>query len=99
MSAFWSCGKSQLMIENPINRCLVITAMVSDMTKNAYGSVTIYIQRDLPGQARESNWLPALDDKAYLVMNLYWLKSATDALSVRPVGKGAGSLPGIVIVK
>jgi hypothetical protein len=29
------------------------------MKKNADGSVTLYIQKDSPGKAKESNWLPA----------------------------------------
>ncbi len=103
VNAFWSVtmydGKSQLMVENPINRYLINTAMVSDMTKNADGSVTIYIQKDSPGKDKEANWLPAPDDTAYLVMRLYWPKPASEALSVLPVGKGTWSPPGIVMVK
>ncbi|KAA0890312.1 DUF1254 domain-containing protein [Pusillimonas sp. ANT_WB101] len=101
VNAFWSVtmydGKSQLLIKNPINRYLVNTAMASDMTKNADGSVTIYIQKDSPGKAKEANWLPAPDDTAYLVMRLYWPKPATEALSVLPVGKGTWQPPGVVV--
>ena len=75
-------GKSQLLIENPINRYLVNTAMASDMTKNSDGSLTIYIQKESPGKDKEANWLPAPDDTAYLVMRLYWPKPATESLSV-----------------
>ena len=101
VNAFWSVtmydGKSQLMVENPINRYLVNTAMVSDMKKNADGSVTIYIQKDSPGKDKEANWLPAPNDTAYLVMRLYWPKPATEAVSILPVGKGTWKPPGIVI--
>jgi hypothetical protein len=101
VNAFWSVtmydGKSQLLIENPINRYLVNTAMVPDMQKNADGSLTIYIQKDSPGKAREANWLPAPDDTAYLVMRLYWPKPETEALSILPAGKGSWQPPGIVI--
>ena len=103
VNAFWSVtmydGKSQLMIENPINRYLVNTAMASEMTENADGSVTIYIQKDSPGKDKEANWLPAPNDTAYVVMRLYWPKPASDALSVLPVGKGTWSPPGIMVVK
>ena len=103
VNAFWSVtmyyGKSQLMVENPINRYLVNTSMVRDMEKNADGSVTIYIQKDSPGKAREANWLPAPDDTAYLVMRLYWPKPANAPLSVLPVGKGTWQPPGVVLVK
>jgi hypothetical protein len=101
VNAFWSVtmyyGKSQLMVENPINRYLVNTAMVPDMKKNADGSLTIYIQKDSPGKANEANWLPAPDDTAYMVMRLYWPKPATEAISVLPVGKGTWKPPGVVV--
>ncbi len=103
VNAFWSVtmyyGKSQLMVENPINRYLVNTAMASQMKKNADGSLTIYIQKDSPGKDKEANWLPAPNDTAYLVMRLYWPKPATEALSVLPVGKGTWTPPGIVVAK
>ena len=103
VNAFWSVtmyyGKSQLMVENPINRYLVNTAMASQMKKNADGSLTIYIQKDSPGKDREANWLPAPNDTAYLVMRLYWPKPATEALSVLPVGKGTWTPPGVVVAK
>ena len=103
VNAFWSVtmyyGKSQLMVENPINRYLVNTAMASPMKKNADGSLTIYIQKDSPGKDKEANWLPAPNDTAYLVMRLYWPKPATEALSVLPVGKGTWTPPGVVVAK
>lgn len=103
VNAFWSVtmyyGKSQLMVENPINRYLVNTAMASHMKKNADGSLTIYIQKNSPGKDKEANWLPAPNDTAYLVMRLYWPKPATEALSILPVGKGTWTPPGIVVAK
>lgn len=103
VNAFWSVtmyyGKSQLMVENPLNRYLVNTAMTSDMKKNSDGSLTIYIQKDSPGKDREANWLPAPNDTAYLVMRLYWPKPATEAVSVLPVGKGTWKPPGIVVAE
>ena len=101
VNAFWSVtmyyGKSQLMVENPIDRYLVNTAMVSDMKKNADGSVTIYIQKDSPGKAKEANWLPAPSESAYMVMRLYWPKPDSEAVSVLPVGKGTWKPPGFVV--
>ena len=75
-NAFWSVtmydGKTQLLIENPINRYLINSPMLPDLSKNPDGSVTIYIQKDSPGTDKESNWLPAPDGPIYLAMRLYW---------------------------
>ena len=63
VNAFWSVtmydGKTQLLIENPINRYLINSPMLPAMKKNPDGSLTLYIQKDSPGKAKESNWLPA----------------------------------------
>ncbi len=63
VNAFWSVtmydGKSQLLIENPINRYLINSPMLPNMKKNADGSLTLYVQNKSPGADKESNWLPA----------------------------------------
>ena len=78
-NAFWSVtmydGKTQLLIENPINRYLINSPMLPDLKKNPDGSLTLYIQKDSPGKDTESNWLPAPDGPIFLVMRLYWPKS------------------------
>jgi hypothetical protein len=80
VKAFWSVtmydGKTQLLIDNPINRYLINSPMLPDLKKNADGSLTIYIQKDSPGADKEANWLPAPDGPIYLVMRLYWPKEA-----------------------
>jgi hypothetical protein len=77
-NAFWSVtmydGKTQLLIENPINRYLINSPMLPDLKKNEDGSLTLYIQKDSPGKEKESNWLPAPDGPIYVVMRLYWPK-------------------------
>jgi hypothetical protein len=78
VNAFWSVtmydGKTQLLIENPINRYLINSPMLPDLKKNPDGSLTLYIQKDSPGADKESNWLPAPDGPIYMVMRLYWPK-------------------------
>src|SRR5437762_2976392 len=80
VNAFWSVtmydGKTQLLIENPINRYLINSPMLPDMKKNADGSLTLYIQNKSPGKDKEANWLPAPDGPIYMVMRLYWPKEA-----------------------
>ena len=98
VNAFWSItmydGKTQLLIENPINRYLVNSPMLPNMKKNANGSLTLYIQNKSPGADKEANWLPAPNGDIYLVMRLYWPK--TEAPSVLPAGEGTWKPPGIV---
>jgi hypothetical protein len=98
VNAFWSVtmydGKTQLLIENPINRYLINSPMLPGMKMNADGSLTIYIQKDSPGADKESNWLPAPDGPIYLVMRLYWPKA--EAPSILPPGEGTWKPPGIV---
>jgi hypothetical protein len=98
VNAFWSVtmydGKTQLLIENPINRYLINSPMLPKMKKNGDGSLTLFIQKDSPGKAKEANWLPAPNDLIYLVMRLYWPK--TEAPSILPAGAGSWSPPGIV---
>ena len=82
-------GKTQLLIENPINRYLINSPMLPDMKKNADGSLTLYIQKDSPGADKEANWLPAPNGPIYLVMRLYWPK--TEPPSILPPGEAPGS--------
>src|SRR5436190_4955284 len=98
VEAFWSVtmydGKSQLLIENPINRCLINSPMLPGLKKNPDGSLTLHIQKDSPGKAKESNWLPAPNDTIYLVMRLYWPKETPP--SILPAGEGTWQPPAIV---
>jgi hypothetical protein len=100
VNAFWSVtmydGKTQLLIENPINRYLINSPMLPGMKTNADGSLTLYIQNKSPGADRESNWLPAPNGDIYLVMRLYWPK--TEAPSILPPGNGTWKPPAIALV-
>ncbi len=99
VNAFWSVtmydGKTQLLIENPINRYLINSPMLPQMKKNADGSLTLYTQNKSPGADKESNWLPAPNGPIYLVMRLYWPK--TEPPSILPPGEGTWKPPGIQV--
>ena len=101
VNAFWSVtmydGKTQLLVKNPINRYLINSPMLPELKKNKDGSLTIYIQKDSPGKALESNWLPAPDGPIYLVMRLYWPK--TEPPSILPPGEGTWQPPALVKVQ
>jgi hypothetical protein len=98
VNAFWSItmydGSTQLLVKNPINRYLVNSPMLSNMSKHADGSLTLYIQKDSPGKDKEANWLPAPDGPIYLIMRLYWPK--TEEPSILPPGLGSWHPPGVV---
>lgn len=91
VNSFWSVtmydGKTQLLIDNPINRYLINSPMLPSMKKNADGSLTMYIQKDSPGNGKEANWLPAPSGPIYMVMRLYWPKDTPP--SILPPGEGS----------
>ena len=79
VNAFWSvtmyAGKTQLLVENPIDRYLVNSPMLPELKLAADGSLTLYIQKDEPTDPdQKANWLPAPDGPIYMVMRLYWPK-------------------------
>lgn len=98
VNAFWSVtmydGKTQFLIQNPINRYLINSPMLPSLKKNPDGSLTLYIQKDSPGKDKESNWLPAPDGPIYLVMRLYWPRP--EAPSILPPGQGSWKPPALV---
>lgn len=101
VNAFWSVtmyyGDSQFLVENPIDRYLINSPMLSDMKKNNDGSLTLYLQKDSPGKDKESNWLPAPAGPIYLALRLYYPSPATEASSVLPPGKGSWGPPGVKV--
>ena len=101
VNAFWSVtmydGKTQLLIDNPINRYLINSPMLPGMKKGADGSVTIYIQKDAPSADKKANWLPAPDGPIYMIMRLYWPKETPP--SVLPPGDGTWRPPAIVVAQ
>ena len=101
VNAFWSVtmydGKTQLLIENPINRYLINSPMLPILKKNADGTLTLYIEKDAPSADKKSNWLPAPDGPIYMVMRLYWPK--TEPPSILPPGAGTWQPPAIQVVQ
>jgi hypothetical protein len=73
--AFWSLtmydGASKLLVENPLKRYLINSRMLDSLARNADGGVTLYLQHDSPGQARQSNWLPTPAGPFYAVLRVY----------------------------
>lgn len=79
VNAFWSLTMyklpSQLLVKNPINRYLINSPMPPHLKLDRDGGLTIYIQAESPGPARQANWLPAPKGPFMLAMRYYWPKS------------------------
>lgn len=75
VKAFWSLtmydGKTQLFIENALDRYLLNSNMAEQFKTEKDGSLVLYIAKDSPGPERISNWLPAADGPFYMVLRLY----------------------------
>ena len=75
VKSFWSLsmydGKTQLFIDNPLNRYLLNSNSINDFVYGEDGSLTLYVQKDSPGKELEANWLPAPDGPFYSVLRLY----------------------------
>lgn len=89
VTAFWSLtmydGKTQLLIDNSLNRYLLNSPMMDSFVMGEDGSLTIYIQKESPGTALEANWLPAPDGPFYAIMRLYGpKKEALEGTWVNP---------------
>ena len=70
---FWSLtmyDKNYFFVANPLNRYSISPRQ--NLKPNSDGSVTLYLQKDSPGAALESNWLPAPAGEFALMLRLYW---------------------------
>ncbi|HEX6224625.1 MAG TPA: DUF1214 domain-containing protein, partial [Chryseolinea sp.] len=75
VKSFWSLtmydGKTQLLVDNPLDKYLVNSTMKDAFVRNRDGSVTLYVQNESPGKKLEANWLPAPNGPFYCIMRLY----------------------------
>jgi hypothetical protein len=75
VKAFWSVtmydGKTQLFIENTLDRYLLNSTTMDDYVRGKDEALVFHIAKDSPGKDLEPNWLPAPDGPFYLVMRLY----------------------------
>lgn len=77
VEGFWSLtlyNDKHLFSPNPLNRYSLGTKNKS-LKYNDDGSLTLYVQNDSPGAAKEANWLPAPKDADFsLYIRTYWPK-------------------------
>ncbi|TPG67763.1 DUF1254 domain-containing protein [Pseudomonas arsenicoxydans] len=83
VNAFWSLTMYELpgswLVDNPLNRYLINSPMLSQLKRDVDGGVTLYIQHESPGKDKEANWLPAPKGPFAMYMRLY--RPAEQALS------------------
>jgi hypothetical protein len=78
VNAFWSLTMyelpASLLTENPLNRYLINSVMEPKLIRDPDGGITLHIQHQSPGPAREANWLPAPKGPFFMVLREYWPK-------------------------
>jgi len=86
VKGFWSLtlyNDVHFFNTNPLNRYSLGTKNKT-LKYNPDGSLTLYAGARSPGKDKESNWLPAPNGPAYVVMRLYWPKDAAFNGSWKP---------------
>ena len=81
VEGFWSLtmyDAGYFFVDNPLNRYSISERQ--PLKANADGSIDLYLQNELPGAEKESNWLPAPKGKFLLMMRLYWPKEANPSI-------------------
>ena len=80
VNAFWSLTlydlPASLLFANSLDRYLINSPMLPSLKRDADGGITLYVQNELPGAEKESNWLPAPKGPFFTVLRLYWPKPA-----------------------
>lgn len=78
VNSFWSLTMykmpESLLVANPINRYLINSPMLPDLTRDPDGGITVYVQNKSPGAGKETNWLPAPEGPFQMILRLYWPK-------------------------
>lgn len=73
--AFWSLTlydtRTRGLVENPLNRYQITSGMLNRLQLDADGGLTLYLQNQSPGVAKESNWLPTPNGAFYGLLRMY----------------------------
>ena len=75
VQAFWSASmydEQGHLVANPLSRYAI--GDKDGLKRNGDGSVDVYIQKDSPGNDKETNWLPAPGGPFAVMLRLYWPK-------------------------
>ncbi len=78
VNAFWSVTMyklpESLLVDNPIDRYVINSPMLPNLTTNADGSLTLFVQNSPPESDKQPNWLPAPPGPFTIFVRLYWPK-------------------------
>ncbi|MYL82268.1 DUF1254 domain-containing protein [Desulfovibrio aerotolerans] len=81
VEGFWSLtmyNAEYFFVANPLNRYTLSAR--NDLTKNADGSVDLYLQNENPGPEKASNWLPTPTGRFIPMLRLYWPKETPPSI-------------------
>lgn len=78
--AFWSLtmydGKTQLLVDNPLKRYLINSAMEPGLKRDGDGGLSLQVQAQSPATGDQANWLPAPNGPFYAVLRIYQPKAS-----------------------
>lgn len=84
--AFWSItvyDAAMLLYANPLDRYVINSPLVDELSKDADGGFTLYVQHESPGADKAQNWLPVPAGKFNLTFRAYQPEQAILDFSYR----------------
>jgi len=76
IGSFWSVAIYKLpdksLVKNAKKKYLINSFMLPQLKKDLDGGLTIYLQKNYPGENKESNWLPAPEGAFFIVIRIHW---------------------------
>ena len=80
VNGFWSVTMYTPSISSSQSTETYTLSARNPLKSNADGSVNLLLQHDSPGHGKESNWLPAPEEKFILMLRLYSPKDTPPSL-------------------
>lgn len=83
VNGFWSITMYMIdqgwwFVPNKLNKFTVSPR--NDLKANADGSITLYFQKESPGNDKEANWLPAPEGEFIPMLRMYWPKDKAPSI-------------------
>lgn len=72
---FWSVtmydGDSMSLVDNELHRHAIHSSMHDALGREPCGALTVWLQKESPGETREANWLPTPAGPFYMVLRVF----------------------------